>query len=1067
MRKTFLKVALIGLLVGSLPVGFTSCKDYDDDIEQTNNQVADLKTKLASVETAIAALPSKADVTAAQAAAVAQAKADLEAVKAQLEAAIAGKADAAAVEAINTELSAIKGQLETIEALKGEISTSLESINNSIDELNADAEAKGQMIAGIQGQIAELTENGSTQFAALTDELNALKSAVNDPTSGIAALKAQLEELAQKINTENPGGATSLEAVVRLMNGMITHIEVVGVRANEEHRGYDYTLNLYTVTVAQDLVFGQGYAADGSGQLGFDQATFDIANKEVFKKGEVKTFNDSILVRVSPANAVVTADQIQLVNSQLNTLNEFVQVTEVKPYTGLLTNAGSRSVNNNGLHVVKFALKDDFNDVEGFVKATDANNGEGDKALINFAVAIADSEKDLVEAGREITSAYSLVVNATPNENQYALNYDVILNKVPTAVKDIRNRFLYAEDTNNDNSSLMFPTFEDYETAMDDVYAKRVAQNNYHNAMWNGFTAVGDFAWVENAKEEQVATYDNIDNRTDRWMYNLLEVKQGDVFTVDMSAYNVADQTGIYGFYVTLDMWRATESNGSEREAWKSVAPYISGINAVTTGDKINISISKDAKVDAGEIIGFRVYAVNYDGTLVDPDGRAFYVVVNKPAEATATASATISAPAASLSATAEVTELGAWTATVPMVKVSFSTNGKAIYGGTDMYLNGNPDLPNDIYVILDNGNGYELHNTWSSSNIQRGQDGKGYDVLKKIAVCLPNWQYGDGLTYTGTLTITDASTELVLQTIDVEITKTVANNAPTGFGVATQNGFPATGDLEAVITNTAGTYDISTVFNWGKWDNATLNSSNYDEVVTLQPKTNTAAANTVVANAGVLDLGNARLENRNNAQNFNDLVINNGKYPMAVSYTYVTPFSYVPQTDADGNLVEQTTTINDKKITYNPYVIKSTVFETSRNISFVTIASKLTFSWMPKKGNVAAYAPALTYNENGEIDLTKVVASQNITQSTPWKDATIASLIAAGKINRASIELPAGLSTYYTAAINGNKIVFTAKQGTETPMADVTGEVTIKFNDDVNGSGAISLKLPSITMKK
>ncbi|MDE7237982.1 MAG: hypothetical protein K2N66_09225, partial [Paramuribaculum sp.] len=310
-------------------------------------------------------------------------------------------------------------------------------------------------------------------------------------------------------------------------------------------------------------------------------------------------------------------------------------------------------------------------------------------------------------------------------EPQYALNFDVVHNNVSTPVDNIRNRFLYANDMNRDNSSLMFPDFKDYETAMDEVYSKRVAQTNYDDAMRNGFTAVGDFAWVEK-DEKNVATYannwpNNYDNRT---YNNLLEVQLGDEFTVDMSRYNVDYKTGIYGFYVTLDMWRATESNGSEREAWKSVAPSISGINAVTTGDKINISISKDAKVDAGEILGFRVYAVNYDGTLVDPDGRAFYVVVNKPDEVVATASAVINAPAASMSATAEVVGLGDWTATVPQVKVSFQADGTYING--NICINNNPTLINNIYVKVGN---FELHNNWGNY-LNRG-NGTGYDVLK------------------------------------------------------------------------------------------------------------------------------------------------------------------------------------------------------------------------------------------------------------------------------------------------------------------------------------------------
>ena len=45
------------------------------------------------------------------------------------------------------------------------------------------------------------------------------------------------------------------------------------------------------------------------------------------------------------------------------------------------------------------------------------------------------------------------------------------------------------------------------------------------------------------------------------------------------------------------------------------------------TGNKGTIKIQNMNNVK-GDVIGFRVYAVNYDGTLTDPDGRAFYLAV-------------------------------------------------------------------------------------------------------------------------------------------------------------------------------------------------------------------------------------------------------------------------------------------------------------------------------------------------------------------------------------------------------------------------------------------------------
>ncbi len=53
-------------------------------------------------------------------------------------------------------------------------------------------------------------------------------------------------------------------------------------------------------------------------------------------------------------------------------------------------------------------------------------------------------------------------------------------------------------------------------------------------------------------------------------------------------------------------------------------------MNQVIKGTSTTITI--DGKGTINDYIGFRVYAVNLDGTLVDPDGRAFYVLVGEQA---------------------------------------------------------------------------------------------------------------------------------------------------------------------------------------------------------------------------------------------------------------------------------------------------------------------------------------------------------------------------------------------------------------------------------------------------
>ena len=92
-----------------------------------------------------------------------------------------------------------------------------------------------------------------------------------------------------------------------------------------------------------------------------------------------------------------------------------------------------------------------------------------------------------------------------------------------------------------------------------------------------------------------------------------------------MNYDNVA-MSGIYGFYVVYDERRAVESAPSEINAWNSYVENIDGLNTITTSKSLTLKIN-DAKAE-GDILGFRVYAINQNGVLVDPDGKAFYVAV-------------------------------------------------------------------------------------------------------------------------------------------------------------------------------------------------------------------------------------------------------------------------------------------------------------------------------------------------------------------------------------------------------------------------------------------------------
>ena len=90
-----------------------------------------------------------------------------------------------------------------------------------------------------------------------------------------------------------------------------------------------------------------------------------------------------------------------------------------------------------------------------------------------------------------------------------------------------------------------------------------------------------------------------------------------------------------------MDSDCAVESAPSEINAWKSYG--VKGLNTVTSGSSLELTVPEGVNAE-GDYIGFRVYAVNYDGSLVDPDGKAFYVYVGETAQKVANLTLTMDA---------------------------------------------------------------------------------------------------------------------------------------------------------------------------------------------------------------------------------------------------------------------------------------------------------------------------------------------------------------------------------------------------------------------------------------
>ena len=169
MNKKFYGTLLLGtLLLGSTIV---SCKDYDDDIDNLQNQITQLATK-ADMQSEVSKLQSA--VATAQAAAENKAAAAEQAAKDA-----AAKAQAAADAAAKAQGSA--DAAATVEALN-KVAAEAAAAAQAAEEAKAAAEAKAEELAS---QLAELQALAATLVS--TEDFEAAKKELNEKYAELAA----------------------------------------------------------------------------------------------------------------------------------------------------------------------------------------------------------------------------------------------------------------------------------------------------------------------------------------------------------------------------------------------------------------------------------------------------------------------------------------------------------------------------------------------------------------------------------------------------------------------------------------------------------------------------------------------------------------------------------------------------------------------------------------------------------------------------------------------------------------------------------------------------------------
>lgn len=639
MKRKYLSALLMGALTVASMSTFTSCKDYDDDINSLQEQVN--KAALSSDVEALRTQVNNAATSAQNAATKAE-----EALT---------KAGANATDIAKVKELATKNGTDVAKALTDAANAATAASNAATAASNAADAAKTAQdsanaaltkIAGLDKELKNLALNAQSHVTAtqLKNSLDSLSEVINKATSdSIANLT--------KIVNGYKGGINALYTAV-------TEVSLIGSWNSNNNTGNsifndDCNLWFQTGTIGANYTFGAKEKDDKNGEHSADP-------KKSYVKDASINFPSEFLVRVNPVNAKITPDMIKLIDSKGNDLDKLVKVVDVEKYDNLLTSRASET----GLWTVKVQLQD------GVKKENVAQKAENGKNIL-YAVAVnntaSQAETVADAASRYVVSTYDLTV-------QGAYDYQGATDLGAVKVK--------AESKDWKTVSSLQP---------------------------NPGTGATDLVYAANG-ENVLVSFENLPN-VDR-------------------------------FYVVRDDKHADESGSSELNAWKSYE--YQGLNEVVAVENGNGKATLNIKINGqvGDEVQFRIFAVNYDGTLVEQKGRPFRVYVG--------AESTTTSVAGNLVATGKETMETGW------LPISGSLKNGAVLPSTVWVTVNNVKIEANVEYAKDN----EGHSAADNSKIK-------FAKFSVAAADLTKW--ADGATATGTI---KDNANLTVNTISVSLTK-------------------------------------------------------------------------------------------------------------------------------------------------------------------------------------------------------------------------------------------------------------------------------------------------------
>ena len=470
MKRKYFSALLMGALTIASVSTFTSCKDYDDDIDNLQSQIdkAGLQSDIDALKTQLqdaASTASAAKTTAESALGKAN---DVEkAIKA---------VEAVANKAADDVATAISNAAEAQKTADDAASTAKDA------QAKAEQAIKDAAAAAKQADFVKALERiGNLETSRVTaDKLDEKLTQLKEELLGADGDKETIGSLTAKVNAYK-GAVDELYSAVTSVELVETYSGVNGLTCNWNGAAGGVTPLPLTVDMLHGLISDDSKFGNENGN--------DAKPIVEYAKGKDIDVKDdaSIVVRVNPVNAdLKKGAKIILLNSKGESLEDIVKVGTPSKFDKLITTRAAATV-KTGLWKLPLSVAEGVSE-EDFKKAVTVKDENGDEKAILYAVAINNTVDSKAEAAadRYVVSTYDV----KPTYNKFVPSNDFTFKVGGKDVEEIHNRW-DGEKISGENSN--FSSEKNPELAWaNDAAAEPVLEGekkNVENANWNSHRA--------------------------------------------------------------------------------------------------------------------------------------------------------------------------------------------------------------------------------------------------------------------------------------------------------------------------------------------------------------------------------------------------------------------------------------------------------------------------------------------------------------------------------------------------------------------------------------------------